>query len=62
MRNKVASVTCFESTLLTFAHHVLITCVHEICIQEAHKQRESGLRNETAKTVRDVDATLVDTG
>ena len=57
---EVAPVTCLESALLTFAHLVLISCVHEICIQEAHEQREPGLRNETAETVRDEDATRVD--
>ena len=46
---------------LTFAHLVLISCVHEIRIHEAHEQRESGLRNETAETIRDEDATRVDT-
>ena len=47
--------------LLMFAHLVLISCVHEIRIYEAHKQRESGLRNETAETIRDNHATRVDT-
>ena len=59
---EVAPVTCLESTLLTFAHLVLISCVHEIRIHEAHQQRDSGLRDETAETVRDEDATRVDTG
>ena len=58
---EVAPVTCLKSALLTFAHLVLISCVHEIRVHEAHHQRESGLRNETAKTVRDEDATRVDT-
>ena len=58
---EVAPVTCLESALLTFAHLVLISCVHEICIHEAHDQRESGLRNETAETVRYEDATRVNT-
>ena len=34
---EVALVTCFESMFLTFAHLVLISCVHEICIHEAHE-------------------------
>ena len=58
---EVAPVTYLESTLLTFAHLILISCVHEIRINEAHEQRESGLQNETAETVRDEDATRVDT-
>ena len=57
---EVAPVTCLESTLLTFAHLVLISCVHEIRIHEANEQRECGLRNETAETVREEDATRVD--
>ena len=59
---EVAPVTCLESTLLTFGHLVLISCVHEIRIHEAHEQRESGLRNETADTVCNEDPTRVDTG
>ena len=39
---QIAPVNCLESTLLTFAHLVLISCVHEIRIYEAHEQRESG--------------------
>ena len=58
---EIAPVTWIESTLLTFAHLVLISCVHEIRIHEAHEQRESGMRNETAETVRDDDAMRVDT-
>ena len=58
---EIASVTCLESTLLTIAHLVLISCVHEIRIDEAQKQRESGLWNETAETVCDENATRVNT-
>ena len=58
---EVAPVACFESMFLTFALLVLISCVHEIRIHEAHEQRESGLRNETAETIRDEDTTRVDT-
>ena len=58
---EVAPVTCFESMLLTFAHLVLILCGYEICIHETHEQPESGLRNDTAETVCDEDATRVDT-
>ena len=58
---EVAPVTCLESMLPTFAHLVLISCLHEIRIYEAHEQREYGLKNETAETVRDEDATRVDT-
>ena len=59
---EVASVTCLESTLLTFAHLVLITCVQKVRIHEAHEQRESALQNKTTETIRDVDVTRVDTG
>ena len=59
---EVAPVSCFEWTLLTFAHLVLLSCINEIPIYETHQQRESGLRVEAAETVRDVDATRVDTG
>ena len=41
---------------------VLISCVHESRIHKAYEQRESSLRNETAETIRDEDATRVDTG
>ena len=58
---KVAPVTSLESMLLTFAYLGLISCGYEIRIHEAHEQRESGLRNKTAQTVRDKDATRVDT-
>ena len=58
---EVAPVTCLESMLLTFAHLVLISCGYEMRIHEVHEQRESGLRNKTAETVRDEDATRVDT-
>ena len=34
---EVALVTCLESMFLTFTHLVLISCVHEIRIHEAHK-------------------------
>ena len=34
---EVAPVTCLESTLLTFAHLVLIICVNDIRIHEAHQ-------------------------
>ena len=45
---EVATVTCLESMVLTFAHLVLISCGYEISIHEAQEQRESGLRNKTA--------------
>ena len=56
------TVTRLESTLLTFAHLVLISCVHEICFHKTHQQRESGLRDKAAETIDDNDATRVDTG
>ena len=54
-----ASVTCLKSTLITFAHLVLLSCVHKIRIYEEHEQCESRLRNETAVTIRDEDETRV---
>ena len=59
---EVVSVTCLESTLLTFAHLVMIPCIHEMFFHEVYQQRESGLRDKAAETVHDEDAMRVDTG
>ena len=58
---EVALVTCLDSLFLTFAHLVLISGVHENRIHEAQEQRESGWRNETTETIRNEDATRVNT-
>ena len=59
---EVVLVTCLESTLLSFAHLVLIACINEIRVHEAHKQHESGLWDEAAETIDDENATRVDAG
>ena len=48
--------------MLTFTHFALIACINEIRFQEAHQQGKSGMWDETAETIDDVDATRVDTG